>query len=440
MSKGQPGQPNARSSLIQTLLIAAVIFLGLQLFFPQRNAEEAKKPEDLAASWQAAKKEKNVVEIISIGPSYEKSLLQGEDGASPEKILKSWRVRLDVALARLEQGKAKGDYNGAVMAHSDLRRLEVDILQDKQVSGPEKQALLQEVRQAIQTVAQEGDQLAKTRSNSFVKFGYVLVDRLTQLFGGEKAPGFSYWFSAVVLALLVRLLIWPLYKKQYVAFKRMALLQPMIKDLQSEYEGAELQQRIMKLYAKYGINPLSGCWPMLIQIPFFLWVFWSMRAYQFQYMKGTFLWINPELSAQYPSIIAPNLGERDVPLIILYALSMVLSTQFTISSPENARQQKIIGFVMAALFPLMFLMPSFPISSSFVIYWIALNVFSTLQTIAMNKTPIPPLEEVPEHLQKPGLFVPKDGPTGSNGKEVKKTGAPVLHKKQSGKQKRRKRK
>ncbi|MER3465793.1 MAG: hypothetical protein C4340_00840, partial [Armatimonadota bacterium] len=129
----------------------------------------------------------------------------------------------------------------------------------------------------------------------------------------------------------------------------------MMKELQAQYQGAELNQRVMKLYAKYGINPLAGCWPMLVQIPFFLWVFWSMRAFQFQYMNGTFFWVNPDMAAKYPGIIAPNLGERDVPLIIVYALSMVLSTQFTVSSPENARQQKIIGFVLAALFPVMFI-------------------------------------------------------------------------------------
>jgi YidC/Oxa1 family membrane protein insertase len=438
MSKGQPGQPSARSSLIQTLLIAAVIFLGLQLLFPKPNTTESKRPDDLAAAWQQAKKENNVAEIIAVGPEYEKTLIKGADGATPERIIESWRVRMDVALARLQKGKANGDYNGAVLAHSDLRSLEVEILQDRRVPASERQAWLQQVRQAIETVASEGDQLARTQSNGFIKLGYTIVDGLTRLLGGKQAPGFSYWFSAVVLAFLVRLLIWPLYKKQYVAFKRMALLQPMIKELQEEYQGPELQQRIMKLYAKYGINPLSGCWPMLIQIPFFLWVFWSMRAYQFQYMKGTFFWINPELAAKYPSLIAPNLGERDVPLIILYALSMVLSTQFTISSPENARQQKIIGFIMAALFPVMFIF--WPLPSAFVVYWIALNIFSTLQTIAMNRTPIPPLEEVPEHLQKPSLFVPKDGPTGTNGKEIRKTGAPVLHKKQNGKQKRKKRK
>ncbi|MER3462001.1 MAG: hypothetical protein C4342_03030 [Armatimonadota bacterium] len=185
---------------------------------------------------------------------------------------------------------------------------------------------------------------------------------------------------------------------------------------------------------------MAGCWPMLVQIPFFLWVFWSMRAFQFQYMNGTFFWVNPDMAAKYPGIIAPNLGERDVPLIIVYALSMVLSTQFTVSSPENARQQKIIGFVLAALFPVMFIF--WPLPSAFIIYWTALNVFSTAQTMIMARMPIPPLEEVPEERRRPSLFAPSEGPTGKNGaaSESKKTGAPVLHKKQGGKQKKRKRK
>lgn len=435
MSKGSPTQQSPRGSIIQMLLIAAVIFLGMQLLFPPRQQPHVTNPEELGAKWSKAVEENNVAFILSEGQAYVDALKsQGE-------IAKEWDARILIAQARLQRGKSTGDYNQAVLAHNELRALELEVMSsDANVPVAVKQSMLEKTRAALAETIREGDVLAKTRSNGFVAFGYSLVDWLTNLFGGPRVPGFSYWFSAVVLAFLVRLIIWPLAARQYVAFKRMALLQPMMKELQAQYQGAELNQRMMKLYAKYGINPLAGCWPMLVQIPFFLWVFWSMRAYQFQYMNGTFFWVNPEMAAKYPGIIAPNLGERDVPLIIIYALSMVLSTQFTITSPENARQQKIIGFVLAALFPVMFIF--WPLPSAFIVYWTALNIFSTAQTMIMARVPIPPLEEVPEKMQKPSLFAPSEGPTGRNGTsgEKGKTGAPVLHKKQSGKQKKRKRK
>lgn len=434
MSKGTPTQ-SPRGSIVQMLLIAAVIFLGMQLFFPQRDKPQTVNPEELSGKWSEAVKEDNVAFILSEGQTYIKAL-EGEG-----EIAQAWEARITMAQARLQSGKKTGDYNQAVLAHNELRSLELEIIgTEADVPAAVKQATLERTRAALEETIREGDTLAKTRSNGFVAFGYSLVAWLTNLFGGARAPGFSYWFSAVVLAFLVRLIIWPLAARQYVAFKRMALLQPMMKELQGQYQGAELNQRMMKLYAKYGINPLAGCWPMLVQIPFFLWVFWSMRAFQFQYMNGTFFWVNDKMAAKYPGIIAPNLGERDVPLIIVYALSMVLSTQFTITSPENARQQKIIGFVLAALFPVMFIF--WPLPSAFIVYWTALNIFSTAQTMIMARVPIPPLEEVPEERRKPNLFTPGDGPTGKNGAsgDSKKTGAPVLHKKQGGKQKKRKRK
>lgn len=434
MSKGTPAQ-SPRSSMIQMLLIAAVIFLGMQLLFPHREQPQRINPEELSTKWGQALKENNVAFILSEGPAYVKAL-EGQG-----KVADAWEARIAIAQAQLQKGKNTGDYNQAVLAHNELRSLELEIMGSKaNIPASLKQDLLKRTRDTLAEVIREGDVLAKTRSNGFVAFGYSLVSWLTDLFGGARAPGFSYWFSAVVLAFIVRLIIWPLAARQYVAFKRMALLQPMMKELQAQYQGAELNQRMMKLYAKYGINPLAGCWPTLVQIPFFLWVFWSMRAFQFQYMNGTFFWVNPEMAAKYPGIIAPNLGERDVPLIIIYALSMMLSTQFTITSPENARQQKIIGFVLAALFPVMFIF--WPLPSAFIVYWTALNIFSTAQTMIMARVPIPPLEEVPEEQRKASLFMPTDGPTGKNGAtiEPKKTGAPVLHKRQGGKQKKRKRK
>lgn len=435
MNKGTPTQPSPRSSIVQMLLIAAVIFLGMQLLFPQRHQSQSVNATELSAKWSEAVKESNVAFILAEGQNHAKAL------ESKGEVAQAWETRILVARARLQKGKSTGDYNQAVLAHNELRALELEIIgSDANVPPDVKQATLKRIRAALEETIREGDTLAKTRSNGFVAFGYSLVDWLTNVLGGARAPGFSYWFSAVVLAFLVRLIIWPLAARQYVAFKRMALLQPMIKELQGQYQGAELNQRVMKLYAKYGINPLAGCWPMLVQIPFFLWVFWSMRAYQFQYMNGTFFWVNPDTAAKYPGIIAPNLGERDVPLIIVYALSMVLSTQFTITSPENARQQKIIGFVLAALFPVMFVF--WPLPSAFIVYWTALNIFSTAQTMIMARVPIPPLEEVPEERRKPSLFTPGNGPTGRNGasSDAKKTGAPILHKKQGGKQKKRKRK
>jgi YidC/Oxa1 family membrane protein insertase len=219
-----------------------------------------------------------------------------------------------------------------------------------------------------------------------------------------------------------------------MGFKRMALLQPMIKELQEKYQGAELQSRMMKLYAKYGINPLAGCWPALVQLPFFFWVFYCMNAYRFEFQSGFFLWVNPETAKMMPGILAPNLGERDIPLVILYGISMIVSTMVTPVDPQNAKQTRMIGIIMAVAFTGIMLMPFAPFPSAFVVYWIGINVLSTAQSIYLSRRPIPPLVEIPEsERKKGGMFgglTPTDGPA-KNGNDVKpreKTGAPKLHK------------
>lgn len=267
--------------------------------------------------------------------------------------------------------------------------------------------------------------------------GYQVIDFAVKLTG--SVPSFSYWFAAVMLAILVRILVWPLATKQIMSFKRMALLQPMMKELQAKYQGQELQIQMGKLYQKYNINPLAGCWPLLVQMPFFIWIFRSMNAYRFEFHSGTFLWVSPGGHEMAPSWFGANLGEKDIPLILLYAISMIVTTLITPTDPSQARQAKIMGITLAVLFSgIMFISP-FP--SAFLLYWTTINIISTAQSIYLSRQPIPPLVEGGGNGK--GFFsglIPKDGAPGTPAtlRDNTKTGAPVLHKPKSGKQRKKK--
>lgn len=267
----------------------------------------------------------------------------------------------------------------------------------------------------------------------FIATGYHFVDFLVRMTG--SVGWFSYWFAMLVLAIAVRTIAWPLAVKQYIGFKRMALLQPMMKELQSKYQGQELQTRTMKLYQKYGINPMAGCLPAIIQIPFFLWIYQCVYAYQPEFLKGTFLWINPAMH-KMSSMFGASMGERDVPIIILYGISMIITTMLTPTDPTHGRQAKMMGLLMAVMFSTM--MFFWPLPSAFIIYWVCVNVVATAQNLRFAKLPIPPLEEV-QGGGKNGFFkllAPQEGPSGQPApiKTSTKTGAPVLHKSKSGKQ------
>ena len=221
----------------------------------------------------------------------------------------------------------------------------------------------------------------------------------------------------------------------------MSQLSPLLAEIKEQYTDKktkqvinpqEFQKRTMELYGEYGINPMAGCFPALIQIPFFLLIYNCMLHYQFEFQKGVFAWINPTLSQATGGFIAPNLGQRDYILIGIYAISMVVTTMLapiSTSDPAQAKQQKLIGIGMSVLFSV--IMFFWPLPSAFVLYWVFLNVFATMHMLYAYRLPPPPLQKV--NAPGGGIFpiTPKPQTGGGNGVSAKKptkgTGAPVKH-------------
>lgn len=240
----------------------------------------------------------------------------------------------------------------------------------------------------------------KTKEQTVIGIpGYKLVDFLVSLTGSK--PGFSYWFAALLLALVVRAAIWPLAQKQYIWGRRMAQLAPLNKEIQAKYKDKKtgkvtdpqgMQMETMKMYKEYGFNPLQGCLPMLVQLPLFLIVYQCMLLYRFQFQEGTFLWINPGSTSLFGIPLAPNLGERDYLIIFLYGISMVTTTLLTpVNDPSNAKQQRLMGIGMSVFFSIA--MFFWPIPSAFVVYWIFMNILATSQALLAYRVPLAPLEK-----------------------------------------------
>jgi YidC/Oxa1 family membrane protein insertase len=405
-------QPAPRSNIMQTLLIAAVIFLGLQLFLPKGQQAA---PADVKSAYETAIKSGKSDEILRTSGAYAKSLRTGD---SPD-IAAARKIEFESAKILRAQATERKDFTIGLNTYNELHRLTKENPNDD---------IGRQAATEMSQVAVEANNIARG-NEGLTRLGYGLIDGLVRTFGGDRNPGISYWLAAVVLAVIVRMLVWPLANKQMIGFKRMAQLQPMIKELQQKYQGAELNERTMRLYQKYGINPLAGCWPMLIQMPFFLWIFYSMRMYQFEFHKGTFLWINPGFAERFQGIVAPNLGERDVPLVLLYGVSMLLSTLLSVTDPNTAKQSRMIGIVMAVVFTGIMLVTTFP--SAFILYWIILNVISTIQSVRISRIQLPPLTELPESQQGKGFFggmKPVDPKKNGNGVGTTRTGAPIVHK------------
>jgi len=225
--------------------------------------------------------------------------------------------------------------------------------------------------------------------------------------------------------------------------RQMSQLAPLAQEIKDQYKPKdgkplpmdkqqEMNQRIMGLYSEYGLNPLAGCFPMLLQLPLFFIIYQSMLHYRFEFEKGTFLWITESVGKATDGFLGANLGQKDYVLIVIYGISMLVTTWLQpVSDPTNARQQRIIGMSMAGFFSI--IMFFWPVPSAFILYWVFTNMLATAQSLWVYKLPLPPLEK--KNTPTGGMFPmmggmggPKPGPT--NGKVITqevKTGTPKTH-------------
>ncbi len=226
--------------------------------------------------------------------------------------------------------------------------------------------------------------------------GWQLINSLVTVTGG--IPWFSYGVAALLLAIVVRAVVWPVSQKQLMLSRKMSQLSPLLNELKNKYSGQDLQLKQMQLYKEYGVNPASGCLIALIQLPLFLCIYQCMLRYKIEFTNGTFLWINPaiadSINSAFPSLnhglIAPSLGHKDVPLIIIHGVLTTLAMFLSpVQDPSNTTQQRMIGVMSGVM--MTFFMLTWPIPSAFTLYWIFTSIFSTAQTLRAHRLPAPPL-------------------------------------------------
>ncbi len=193
----------------------------------------------------------------------------------------------------------------------------------------------------------------------------------------------SWGLSIICLTLIVRILIWPLHAKSTHSMKRMSKLQPKMAELKEKYadDPAKLNTEMMGLYRKYGINPLGGCLPMLIQIPIFF-GFFKMLDYAVELRNQPFLWVD-DLSQ--PDTFTEWFG---IPINILpIVMAATSALQMAMMPKTGDKMQQRIMMMM----PLMFFFFCYNYASALALYWTTQNIFSIGQTWLMNKIPEPEL-------------------------------------------------
>lgn len=181
----------------------------------------------------------------------------------------------------------------------------------------------------------------------------------------------NYGVSIILLSILVQIIMLPLTFKSYKAMAIMKKMQPEMKSIQERYkkDPQRMNLELMNLYKKYGANPFSGCWPMLLQIPIFFALFTTLRNSWDLHGASFILWIK-DLSDKDPYYI--------LPLIMggLMFLQNYISPQ-TVQDPAQAAVMKWMPIIFTFLFL------TFP--SGLVIYWIINSIFSIMLNYYMKK-------------------------------------------------------
>ena len=183
--------------------------------------------------------------------------------------------------------------------------------------------------------------------------------------------------------------------------RKMALLSPKMTEMREKFKDdpQKMNQEVMKLYKEYGVNPLSGCFPMLIQIPIFF-GFYSMLGTAIELRNSSFLWVH-DLSQ--PDTIAHVLGFPVNVLPIVMAGTMVWQMIIT-PKTGDAMQQRIFYFM-----PVIFLAFCYNYASGLALYWTTQNIFSIVQLYLTRNKPLPTLEKKSVVAKREAVLAKKKG-------------------------------
>ena len=238
-----------------------------------------------------------------------------------------------------------------------------------------------------------------TRAIYFGMFAWLAAPLLDALRWVEGFVGDWGW-SIIALTILINLAMAPLRHKSVVSMRKMQELQPHMKAIQDRYakykitdpERQKMNTEVMELYKSRGVNPASGCVPMLLMMPF-LFAFYAMLGQAIEIRGEGFGWI-PDLSRADPFYIIP----------VLMGLSMFWQMKISPSSADPT-QQRIMMFM-----PIMITVTMLFAPAGLVIYWLVSNIWTIGQQYFTNSMLGPP------RIAGAGAKSVKDGKPSKNSK------------------------
>ena len=192
----------------------------------------------------------------------------------------------------------------------------------------------------------------------------------------------NWGWSIVALVLLLKIAFYWLNAKAYASMAKMKAINPKIMEMRERLKDKpqEMQQQMMKIYREEKVNPMGGCFPIMVQIPVFIALYWVLLSSVEMRNAPWILWIR-DLSAPDPFFILP----------VVMTLTTMLQTALN-PTPPDPMQAKLMWFM-----PLIFSVMFFFFPAGLVLYWITNNILSIAQQWMINtRMGVPPQFNLPK--------------------------------------------
>lgn len=195
---------------------------------------------------------------------------------------------------------------------------------------------------------------------------YPLFDLMGATLSTFHGWGAPWWLAIAILTVVVRTLLFPLTVRQVRNMRRMQELKPDMDEIRKRYKDDRQKQQaeIMKLYGERNVNPLGGCLPVLIQIPIFIVLYYTVKEFEHleSFRTGGLLWFK-DLTVADPYLILP----------LLYVVTMMASQELTIRNTNPGQTQ------LMRLLPIAFGIFLMRFPAGLFVYWVTSNLITFTQ-------------------------------------------------------------
>ena len=235
----------------------------------------------------------------------------------------------------------------------------------------------------------------------------------------------NYGVAIILLTIFIRLILYPLMQKQMVSMREMQKIQPLMKAVQEKYKNDKerLNKELMALYKEHKVNPMSGCLPLLIQMPILILLFQTLRVFKYhipntEIIDGGFLWIANQYTVMESGELITKAGlalsERLItlpgsgifgleyigilPFLVgasMYIQQKMTSTSGTAGKDGGSAQQT--QKMMTIMMPLMIGFMSFSLPSGLTLYWFTSTLLGIGQQYLINKK-TPTIVDMPKEV------------------------------------------